>query len=46
MLQAVADGETDPAAVAALADVRLRTTPEQLCDGSARAARFIRSTGD
>jgi len=32
MLQAVADGETDPAAVAALADVRLRATPEQLCD--------------
>jgi transposase len=31
MLQAVADGETDPSAVAALADVRLRTTPEQLC---------------
>jgi transposase len=32
MLQAVADGVTDPAAVAALADVRLRATPEQLCD--------------
>lgn len=32
MLHAVADGETDPTAVAALADVRLRATPEQLCD--------------
>ena len=32
MLQAVADGETDPAALAALADRRLRATPEQLCD--------------
>ena len=32
MLQALADGETDPAALAALADQRLRATPEQLCD--------------
>jgi transposase len=32
MLQAVADGETDPTAVASLADVRLRATPEQLSD--------------
>ena len=32
MLQAVADGETDPAALAALADQRLRATPERLCD--------------
>jgi transposase len=32
MLQAVADGETDPAALAALADERLRATPEQLRD--------------
>jgi transposase len=32
MLQALADGETDPAAVAALAHQRLRATPEQLCD--------------
>ena len=32
MLQAVADGETNPAALAALADERLRATPEQLCD--------------
>jgi transposase len=32
MLKALADGETDPAALAALADYRLRATPEQLCD--------------
>ena len=32
MLQALADGKTDPAAVAALADPNLRATPEQLCD--------------
>ncbi|MCP4209227.1 MAG: IS110 family transposase [Shimia sp.] len=32
MLQAVADGETEPARLAALADRRLRATPEQLCD--------------
>jgi transposase len=32
MLKALADGETNPAALAALADVRLRATPEQLCD--------------
>ena len=32
MLQAVADGETDPAKVAAFADQRLRATPQQLCD--------------
>src|ERR1035438_9141334 len=32
MLQALAEGETDPTALAALADERLRATPEQLCD--------------
>jgi transposase len=32
MLQAVAEGETSPAAVAALASHRLRATPDQLCD--------------
>src|SRR6188472_297013 len=32
MLQALADGETDPAAVATLATARLRATPDQLCD--------------
>src|SRR6202040_3710437 len=32
MLTALADGETNPAALAALADRKLRATPEQLCD--------------
>jgi len=32
MLRALADGEINPAALAALADERLRATPEQLCD--------------
>lgn len=32
ILHALADGATDPAAVAALADARLRATPEQLAD--------------
>src|SRR5437879_10242609 len=32
MLQALADGETDPATLAALADQRLRATPDQLRD--------------
>jgi transposase len=32
MLTALADGETDPAALAALAHVGLRATQEQLCD--------------
>ena len=32
MLEALADGETDPAALATLADYRLRATPEQLRD--------------
>src|SRR6478672_9899085 len=32
MLQALADGETDPAALATLATARLRATPEQLKD--------------
>src|SRR5215469_9344908 len=32
MLKALADGETDPAALAALADQRLRATPAQLRD--------------
>jgi len=29
---ALAEGENDPTALAALADERLRATPEQLCD--------------
>jgi transposase len=32
MLKALADGETTPTSLAALADERLRATPEQLCD--------------
>src|SRR6202022_304495 len=32
MLKAIAEGETNPAALAALADQRLRATPEQLRD--------------
>ncbi len=32
MLKALAEGEADPAALAALADYRLRATPEQLSD--------------
>jgi transposase len=32
MLRAIAEGETDPAEIAALADERLRATSEQLCD--------------
>jgi transposase len=32
MLHALANGETNPAAVAALADQRLRATPTELCD--------------
>jgi transposase len=32
MLNALAEGETNPAALATLADQKLRATPEQLCD--------------
>jgi transposase len=32
MLKALAEGETNPAALATLADRKLRATPEQLCD--------------
>jgi hypothetical protein len=32
MLKALADRETNPATLAALADPRLRATPQQLCD--------------
>src|SRR5437870_5343521 len=43
MLKALADGETNPAALAALADERLRATPEQLCDalGSCRDLKRV-----
>ena len=46
MLQALADGETDPATLAALADQRLRATADSIvATPSARARRFIRSIG-
>ena len=38
MLQSVGDGETDPTALAALADSRLRATPDQLRDAFAACA--------
>ena len=38
MLRALADGETDPARLAALADQRLRATPDQLRDAVAACA--------
>src|SRR6266436_9252660 len=38
MLQAIADGETDPARLATLADRRLRTTASQLCDAFSACA--------
>ena len=40
MLAAVAEGETDPAALAALADRRLRATPEQLTDALSAATEL------
>jgi len=40
MLQALADGETDPAALAALADRRLRATPEELRDALGASAQL------
>ena len=42
----MAEGETDPAALAALADRRLRATPEQLGDalGAATALNPVEST--
>src|SRR5499427_1948173 len=40
MLKALADGETDPAVVAALADQRLRATPAQLRDALGACAEF------
>lgn len=40
MLQALADGQTSPAAVAALADPNLRATPEQLRDGLAACGQL------
>lgn len=40
MLKAMAEGETDPAALAALADHRLRATPEQLRDALGACAQL------
>ena len=40
MLKAIAEGETDPAALAALADYRLRATPEQLRDALGACAEL------
>lgn len=40
MLKAVAEGETDPAVLAALADCRLRATPEQLADALGACAQL------
>ncbi len=40
MLKALADGVTNPAALAALADGRLRATPEQLCDALGACAEL------
>src|SRR5256885_13330435 len=42
MLKALADGETNPAALAALADQRLRATPAQLCDALGACAELRR----
>src|SRR5213594_3577447 len=45
MLQALADGETNPATLAELASRRLRATPEQLADALGACADLHRCTG-
>jgi len=40
MLKAIADGETDPAALAALADKKLRATQARLCDALGACAEL------
>lgn len=40
MLKALAEGATDPAALAALADRKLRATPAQLCDALSAGAEL------
>lgn len=40
MLKALADGETDPAALASLTDKNLRATPAQLCDALGACAEL------
>ena len=44
MLRAVAAGDIDPAAVAALGSARLRATPEQLCDILGASAEYLPCT--
>ena len=39
-MQALAEGETKPEALAALADEHLRATPEQLCDALGACTRL------
>ena len=46
MLQAVAEGETDPVALAALADRRLRATPDQLTDALGACTTLTPSIAD
>jgi transposase len=46
MLKALADGETDPAALAALADQRLRATPAQLHDALGACTELNPSTAN
>ena len=43
MMEALAEGETDPAALAAKADRKLRASPSQLCDalGAARELKTV-----
>src|SRR5580692_1226719 len=45
MLNALAEGETNPAALAALADQKLRATPEQLCDALGACTESQRGNG-
>ena len=40
MLKALAEGETDPEALSAMADRNLRATPEQLCDALGACAQL------
>jgi transposase len=42
MLAALAQGETDPARIAALAEASVRATPEQLCDALSASATLSR----
>jgi hypothetical protein len=44
MLYALADGETNPRSLAALADKKLRATPAQLCDALSACTESTRCT--